>query len=373
MPFRPAGGASTITMRAMAGREKTALVAMSGGVDSAVAAYLLSRAGYEVAGVFLRLGGSERTERDSNGCYPQRDAGDARRVAEKLGIDLLILDAGQDFTRIVEYFVAEYARGRTPNPCVRCNTMVKFARLLEQADAMGAGFVATGHYARMIAGHIHRAAGKDQSYALFGLARKHLERMLLPVGEVGGKVEVRRIAAELGLTVAEKPESQEICFVSGRYVELLRRLRPEAFRPGKVVDAAGNVLGRHDGVGHFTVGQRRGLGVAAGVPMYVTRIDPVTATVTIGTKRDVMSSRLRASAANWQVDPPPVGSEFDGVVQIRYNHAGAAGRVRITGADSFKVEFASPVTAVTPGQAAVVYDGDKLLGGGWIDDDEAGG
>jgi len=333
---------------------------MSGGVDSSVAAYLLSRAGYDVAGVFLRLSGSVR------------DADDARSAAEKLRIDLSILDAGQDFARIIDYFAAEYARGRTPNPCIRCNTMVKFARLLERADAVGASFVATGHHARMAGGRIHRAEGKDQSYALFGLARKDLGRVLLPVGEVGGKAEVRRIAAELGLAVAEKPESQEICFVSGRYVELLGRLRPEAFRPGKVVDTAGNVLGRHDGVGHFTVGQRRGLGVAAGVPMYVTRIDPVTATVTIGTKHDVLSSGLRASAANWHVDPPSVGSEFDAVVQIRYNHAGAPGRVRITGPDNFEVEFASPVTAVTPGQAAVIYDGDKLLGGGWIDDDTCG-
>ncbi|KKL69524.1 hypothetical protein LCGC14_2114070, partial [marine sediment metagenome] len=181
------------------------------------------------------------------------------------------------------------------------------------------------------------------------------------------KADVRRIAAELGLSVADKPDSQDICFVDGNYAELLRRRRPEAFRPGDILNSAGRVLGRHEGVGNFTIGQRRGLGVAAGAPMYVTRIDPAAATVTIGPKDEVMSSRLTASDANWHVDLPVAGGEFQATVQVRYNHAGAPGRVSVTGPATFKVTFDRPVAAITPGQAAVVYDGDRLLGGGWID------
>jgi tRNA-specific 2-thiouridylase len=333
------------------------LVAMSGGVDSSVAAHLLAQAGYEVTGVFLRM---------REGPGPEGDAADARRVAEALGIELLVLEAAGDFARIIDYFVAEYSRGRTPNPCVHCNALVKFGLLVARADERGARWVATGHHARIADGAIRRAAGKDQSYALFGVPRGFLERMLLPIGDFPGKAEVRGIAAGLGLPVAEKPESQDICFVSGRYVELLRR-RPEALRPGNIVDLSGHILGRHDGVGHFTVGQRRGLGVAVGRPMYVTRIDPATATVTIGSKQEVTSSGLSASAANWHVEAPAAGGAFEAMVQIRYHHEPSAGRVRITGPDTFQVEFAHPVAAVTPGQAAVVYDGDRLLGGGWID------
>ena len=348
------------------GAEKV-LVAMSGGVDSSVAAYLLRRSGYEVTGVHLRLGGSGESEQGTSGCSAPKDADDAHRVADRLGVELVVLDAGSQFVRIIDYFTSEYARGRTPNPCIHCNALVKFGTLLARAEEVAAGYVATGHHARMVAGQIHRAAEKDQSYALFGLARDQLQRILLPIGQVAGKGEVRRIAAELGLHVADKPDSQEICFVSGDYAELLRRRRPEAFRPGDIVDSTGRVLGRHDGVGNFTIGQRRGLRVARGVPMYVTRIDPDTATVTIGPAEEVRASRLRADGANWHVDPPPPGSEFDAVVQIRYNHGGAPGKVRITSRDSFEVDFPEPVTAVAPGQAAVVYDGDRLLGGGWID------
>jgi len=359
------------------------LVAMSGGVDSSVAAHLLRRAGFDVTGVFLCLGAGRAVgvDHDTRGCCSPRDAADARRVAEVLGIDLFVLDAGEDFARIIDYFVAEYVRGRTPNPCIHCNTFIKFARLLARADALGARYVATGHHARMIDGAIHRAAEKDQSYALFGVAREHLGRMLLPIGGLAGKAEVRRIAAGLGLPVADKPDSQEICFVpdaageggrTGRYVDLVRARRPEAFRPGDIVDSAGNVLGRHEGVAHFTVGQRRGLRIARGRPMYVTAIDPATATVTIGPKAEVMSRRLRAGGANWHVETPQPGSEFPATVQVRYNHQAVPATVRITAPDRFEAEFARPVPAVAPGQAAVVYNGDRLLGGGWIDGAAAG-
>ncbi len=331
------------------------LVALSGGVDSAVAAHLLRRRGWDVTGVFLCMGGQPPA------------LADARRVADALAVELLVVDASEDFARIVDYFAAEYARGRTPNPCVRCNRLVKFAQLIRHADRRGARFVATGHHARMVAGAIHRAPEKDQSYALFDLPRELLGRVLLPIGEVPDKAGVRRMAAELGLSVADKPDSQEVCFVDGDYVELLRARGGPALRPGEIVDARGTVLGRHDGVGHFTIGQRRGLRIALGEPYYVTGIDAVSARVTVGPKQEVMSQRLSATGANWHVDPPPVGEAFDAIVQIRYNHSGAEGRVRITGPASFQVEFAEPVAAVTPGQAAVAYDGDRLLGGGWIE------
>ena len=347
------------------------LLAMSGGVDSSVAAYLLRESGYEVTGVFLCLGRSVGIGHDTTGCCSPADAADARRVAEVLGIELYTLDAARDFARIIDYFADEYARGRTPNPCVRCNTLVKLPKLIARADAVGTAYVATGHHARIVDGGIRRCGDKDQSYALFEIPRRHLGRLLLPIGEHcsrgGGKVSVRRIAAELGLPVAEKPDSQEICFVDGDYADLLRARRSEALRPGDIIDAAGNILGTHDGVGRFTVGQRRGLGIAAAEPLYVTRIDPAAATVTVGPKESVLGSQLSASSANWQIDPPPAGSEFDAIVQIRYNHEGAAGKVRITDEGAFEVSFEKPVAAITPGQAAVIYDRDRLLGGGWID------
>ncbi len=366
----------------MQNRNEKILLAMSGGVDSSVAAVLLSEAGYDVIGLFF------------GPCGHGDDAADAQRVADRLGIKLINLDVSEDFARIIDYFVDEYSRGRTPNPCIRCNTLIKFAGLIAQADAMGIHCIATGHHARMSGGLICRASEKDQSYALFGIPREYLGRILLPIGDLPDKSEVRRIAGRLGLEVADKPDSQEICFVSGDYVDLLRGRKCSALTPGDIIDSSGNVLGRHEGVANFTIGQRRGLRVAAGEPRYVTHIDPATATVTIGSKDEVMSRRLSACDANWHVEGwhgqaersgawpcrkpatanlplrsrltvPP--TEFDATVQIRYNHAGCPARVRITGPGRFEVEFAEPIMAITPGQAAVVYDGDKLLGGGWIE------
>jgi len=339
-------------------RKDKVLVAMSGGVDSSVAAGLLLRAGCDVTGVFLRLARAA-------------DAADARAAADALGIDLHSLDLADAFEEIIAHFAAEYAAGRTPNPCIRCNRRIKFGRLMERADALGIEYVATGHHARLAEADGGRALfrgkarGKDQSYALFEVPRARLGRILLPIGEVGGKDEVRRIARDMHLPVHDKPDSQEICFVpDDDYAALLRRIRPDAMRPGEIVNAAGEVLGRHDGYGQFTVGQRRGLGVAAGVPMYVTRIDPAAARVTIGPRSEVMSRRLAAAGANWHADVPEA---FDALVQVRYNHRGAPARVRLSGTETFEVEFAEPVHAVTPGQAAVCYDGDRLLGGGWIE------
>ena len=348
---------------------KKVIVAMSGGVDSSVAAAMLLAAGYDVTGVFLCLGAAGEADGDSRGCCTPQDAADARRVAESLGIDLFVLNLAGPFEEIIEYFVGEYARGRTPNPCIRCNSAIKFGRLIRQADAIGAEYVATGHHARIVgeawgpAIARGRARDKDQSYALFSIAPEYLGRILLPVGEVAGKDRIRRIARGLGLNVHDKQDSQEICFAED-YVDLLRRRVPDALRGGEIVNSAGDVLGHHDGYGGFTIGQRRGVGVAAGVPMYVTQIDPVTASVTIGPREELIARRLTAADAIWQ---GPVKETFEATVQIRYNHAGAPGRVRMTGKATFEVDFHEDVIAVTPGQAAVVYDGARLVGGGWIE------
>ena len=354
----------------MNGGGKKVLLAMSGGVDSSVAAAMLRDEGYDVTGVFMCLGRAG-ADADSRGCCSPQDAADARRVAEALGIHLYVLNLADEFEPIIDYFLAEYARGRTPNPCIHCNALIKFGRLVRQADSLGIDYVATGHHARRVefggapAFARARATAKDQSYALFAVARETLGRVLLPIGEVDDKQQVRRIARDLGLDVHDKPDSQEICFVpNDDYVALLRERLPDALRSGEIVDSGGRVLGHHDGYARFTIGQRRGVRVAAGEPMYVTHIDPAGARVTIGPRQEVMTRRLRAAAANWHCDVP---DEFDAAVQIRYNHRGQPGRVRRIAADAFEVEFAEDVSAVTPGQAAVVYDGDRLLGGGWIE------
>jgi len=354
----------------MAAQGEKVIAAMSGGVDSAVAAAMLRDEGYEVIGVFMCLGAAGAAD-TSRGCFSPSDAADARRVAEILGIEMHVLDLAAAFAPIIDGFVAEYARGRTPNPCIHCNRAIKFGAILERADSLGIRYVATGHYARVAATEsgpaLFRGAArqKDQSYALFGVARGALGRILLPIGELAGKSAVRDAARSLGLTVHDKPDSQEICFApEDDYVSLIRARAPEALRGGPIVNTAGDVLGTHDGYARYTIGQRRGLGVAAGVPMYVTAIDPATATVTVGTRQEASSDRLSAAGANWHADVP---GSFDAIVQIRYNHRGTAARVTVTGPDSFDAAFAEPVHATTPGQAAVIYDGDRLLGGGWIE------
>jgi len=355
----------------MSANGRKAIVAMSGGVDSAVAASMLIDAGYEVTGVFMCLGRAGGADVASRGCCSPADAADARRVAEMLGIDLFVLDLSDAFAPLIADFAAEYAAGRTPNPCIHCNTRIKFGRLLDRADSLGVDYIATGHYARVIEFQDHpaiaraAAGGKDQSYALFGIPRDVLGRILLPVGEIEDKGKVRDIARDLGLVVHDKPDSQEICFApDDNYVSILESLAPEALVPGDIIDSSGTVLGQHEGYGRFTIGQRRGLRIAAGVPMYVTKIDPGQGTITIGPRDEVMSRHLKASGANWHCDRP---QQFSATVQIRYNHPGASAEVRLTGDETFEVEFHEPVSAITPGQAAVIYDGDCMLGGGWID------
>ncbi len=343
------------------------IAAMSGGVDSSVAAALLVDAGYEVIGLHFRLPvlGVPSPGRPDH-------AGDAQTVCDALGIKLTAMDV--DLSSVVDYFLDEYTRGRTPNPCLMCNPTVKFRLLMDFADEKGADMIATGHHVRIgdVDGSpaIQRSVNtkKDQSYALSRLPAEFLPRIMFPIGDLPSKDEVRRIALGLGLTVHDKPDSQEICFMGGAdYVSLLASERPNALQGGPIIDSTGKELARHEGYGRFTIGQRRGLKFAAGTPIYVTKIDPATATVTIGPREDLLTKHLNASGASWQRKFSSQSNEFDANVQIRYNHTAVPGKVTITGDDTFEVAFAEDVSAVTPGQAAVVYDGDVLLGGGWIE------
>ncbi len=352
--------------------EKTVLVAMSGGVDSSVAAGLLVRAGYAVRGVYMRLGQSRRPDGAA------RDEADAQAVAEKLNIELEIVDYRVHMEEIIRYFVDEYRRARTPNPCCMCNCQLKFGQLARWAGQRGITYLATGHYARISreggAVRLCRAANreKDQSYALFGLDREVLNRVLLPNGDYS-KEQIRRLAAEMSLPVHEKGESQEICFVADDdYAALIARRAPELVQKGPIVDTSGKVLGEHEGIFRYTIGQRRGLGVALGEPAYVVRLDAATNTVTLGSREELHQRRLWASQVNWLTDPP--AEPFAATVQIRYNHAGAPATVtpeiKVSGTfiSGVRVDFADSIAAITPGQAAVFYDDNQyVLGGGWID------
>jgi tRNA-specific 2-thiouridylase len=370
---------------------KKVVVAMSGGVDSSVAAALLLRQGYEVVGVFMRLGSPKGVElaeapgegcdasggKNKQGCCSVLDAADARRVAGLLGIPFYVLNFEDDFGRVIDYFVDEYNRGRTPNPCVRCNDWLKFGKLARYAEAVGADYVASGHYARvgidprtgarvLMRGRDHR---KDQSYVLFGMGRSAIDHTLLPVGDFE-KHEVRALAEELKLPVFNKPDSQEICFVPNQdYAGLVKRRTPERFREGQLVTAAGEVVGTHGGHQHFTVGQRKGIGVGGrGVPLYVLSIDPSANRVTVGEKDGLLRRSLRASQVNLLHDSlAPGGGAVRCTAKIRYNHAPQPATAMVTGADELAVTFDEPQSAITPGQAVVLYDDDVVLGGGWIE------
>jgi tRNA-specific 2-thiouridylase len=346
------------------------LLAMSGGIDSSVSAVLLRRAGHDVTGVFMRHGVETTVPArpGKQGCCSLDDAWDARRVADRLGIPFYTLNFEKPFEKIVDYFVSEYDRGATPNPCIVCNRDLKFGKLFEVADGIGAEFVATGHYARverrgdrtaLLRGRDPR---KDQSYVLFPLRQPDLSRVMFPVGDVE-KSEVRRIAAEERLGVADKPESQEICFVPDNdHRRLLRERLGDRLREGEFRSRDGRVLGRHGGHQLFTIGQRKGLGAAFGRPMYVVAIEPGTNTVVIS-EDDEKRPDLVARDVNW-VSVGPRACEAD--VKIRYGHPGAAARVEPLEGGRAAVTFLEPQRAVTPGQAAVFYDGDAVLGGGWI-------
>ena len=364
---------------------------MSGGVDSSVAAALLLREGYEVLGAFMRLGSPAGVEapdevceatpgvlsgKHKQGCCSVLDAADARRVAGMLGIPFYVLNFQDDFGRVIHYFVDEYNRGRTPNPCVRCNDWLKFGKLTKYAEAVGADFVASGHYARtgidaatgrkvLMRGSDHR---KDQSYVLFGITPAALEHTLLPIGDME-KPQVRAIAEELKLPVFNKPDSQEICFVPNNdYAALVKRRTPERFRAGEFVTPAGEVVGTHAGHQNFTIGQRKGLGVAKGYPLYVLDIDAVSNRVVVGERTALERRSLVARQLN--ILSPVLGDARGPLsceAKIRYNHDPVPATGQLTGDDELTVWFEEPQTAVTPGQAVVLYDGEVVLGGGWIE------
>ena len=347
------------------------VVAMSGGVDSAVAAGLLARQGYEVIGVTMRLWTLEDRDapRHRRRCCSVEDTDDARQAAQALRIPHYVLNLERQFQEsVVDYFCREYQRGRTPNPCLACNEHVKFRALLDRALALEADFLATGHYAR-----IERADGryrllravdddKDQSYVLFTLGQAQLSRLLLPIGH-HRKSEVRRLAAEMGLPVAGKPDSADICFIPDNdYRSFIaeRMGRSE----GEIRDAGGRVVGRHQGVAAFTVGQRHGLGIAAGERRFVTAIDPARRLVTVGPEEDLLADELWAEDVRWVAGgPPPAGAAVE--AKIRYRTPAAPAEVHPQGSGA-RVLFQRPQRAVTPGQAVVFYEGEEVLGGGAI-------
>jgi tRNA-specific 2-thiouridylase len=347
---------------------------MSGGVDSSVAAYLLKEQGYEVIGLFMRTGvhaPEESGPEHKKGCCSAVDAGDARRVADRFDIPFHALDFEADFQRIMDYFVEEYVAGRTPNPCVVCNNWLKFGKLWSYGKQLDADFVATGHYAQMVAGtngpELHRGAdpGKDQSYVLSGLRRSLLPHLLFPIGGYH-KEEIRELARRLGLCVADKPDSVEICFVpGGNHAAFIRERVPSLQTAGRFVDTAGNVLAEHDGYEQFTIGQRKGLRYAAGARRYVLEIVPETHDVVLGEREELLAPALIASRVNWLIDPPAKALRCG--AKIRYRHQVAQATVIPHHRDEARVEFDEPQSAITPGQAVVFYEGNRVLGGGWIE------
>ena len=347
------------------------LVAMSGGVDSSVAAALLVEQGYDVVGATLKLfcHGEDVPDRP---CCSLDSVNDARRVCEQLGIPHYVLNLETRFGHdVIDNFVQEYARGRTPIPCVRCNTFTKFRDFLHKADAIDARWIATGHYARTVDGALLRGfdENKDQTYFLWGIDRSVLSRLLLPIGTLD-KAETRRRAHAMGLEViAEKPESQEICFVpDGNYARILEQRLPAdapALSEGPIVLSNGRAVGRHNGFARYTIGQRRGVPGGFPRPMYVVAIRPEDRAVVIGPREELLGNGIIAREINWLADAPEVGT----TVSVRVRHRAALARAEIVRIDGDEIELAldEPVSAITPGQSLVLYDGDRVLGGGFIE------
>ena len=356
------------------GRGARVVVAMSGGVDSSVTAALLAEAGYEVVGITLQLYAAGGPRARPGACCAGEDIYDARRVADRLGIRHYVLDYEARFKEaVIDDFADSYLRGETPIPCVRCNERVKFRDLLALARDLGADALATGHYVRRVAGpkgpELHRAVdgARDQSYFLFATAQEQLEFLRFPLGDMP-KERVRAHAERLGLGVADKPDSQDICFVpSGRYAGVIERLRPGAAEPGDIVDEAGRVLGRHEGIIHYTVGQRRGLGIAGPEPLYVLAVDAARREVVVGPHEALLRDRVFTGPLAWiGGDAPAPGEERAVVARLRSSHPGASARLARGADGTAEVTLDEPENATAPGQACVLYDGDRVLGGGWI-------
>jgi len=356
---------------------KRIFVAMSGGVDSSVTAAILKEQGYDVIGITMQVCGYSRfitADDQSSGAPPPLDnIQDARRVAEQLDIPYYVVNLEEEFQRLViDEFIAEYFRGRTPNPCALCNRLIKFDLLLKKARELGADYLATGHYARLIRDDTGRIrmlkgvdAGKDQSYFLFALSQEQLAATLFPLGGMT-KREVRALAAHYGLQVAEKGESQEICFVPDNdYVRLLEEARGKGTLSGDIVDRRGKLLGRHEGTYRYTVGQRKGLGIAHPHPLYVLAVDAEKKEVIVGARGELETAGLIASGVNW-IAPGP-DSALKATCKIRYRQKEFACTILPLRGDRVEVLFARGEKGVTPGQAVVFYDGDEVLGGGWIE------
>ena len=382
-PFGKTAGDGPSIMPTMPDKGEKVVLAMSGGVDSSVAAALLQRQGYDVIGAFMRLGTPQGVQTGEvcdisagkQGCCSARDAGDARRVAGLLGIPFYVLNFQDDFGRVIDYFVNEYNAGRTPNPCIRCNEWLKFGKLAQYAQAVGAKFIASGHYARTVLDETlgrrvlmrGRDLRKDQSYVLFGMSPEALQHTLFPVGDLE-KSQVRAIAQEIGLPVFDKPDSQEICFVPDQdYAALLRRRTPEAFTAGEFVDAQGRTLGVHSGHQQFTIGQRKGLGIALGERTYVLDINAATNRVTLGSREDLLHTTVLASHINILHPMAEGAAELPCLAKIRYNFQPCPARLTLLDEGCMKVVFDEPQSAITPGQAVVVYRDDTVLAGAWID------
>ncbi len=365
---------------------------MSGGVDSSAAAVLLHRQGYDVIGLFMRSGETEKAAcavsgcavsgggllpiADApvhrQGCCSAEDAADARRVADELGIPFHSLNFQDSFRRIKDYFADEYLAGRTPNPCVQCNNWLKFGKLWHFAQQVGADHIATGHYARILKDdatgryslHCGVDANKDQSYVLFGIDRDLLPKILLPVGEFQ-KPDIRAFAEDAGLRVAQKKDSYEICFVPNNdYAGFLKEYRGHEGTAGDFVDSSGNVLGQHDGYEKFTVGQRKGLGITFGEPRFVLRVDAESRQVVLGQREELASASIEVDGLNWLADVE--SDEFRCDVKVRYQAKSEPCTVRLRADDLAEIATDEPILGVAPGQAAVFYAGDRVLGGGWI-------
>lgn len=362
-----------------------ALVAMSGGVDSSVTAAMLKEQGHEVVGVFMRNGvaSGEHAEKGKQGCCSVGDSMDARYVAHELGCKFYVLNFSDQFKQVIDYFVSEYKRGRTPNPCAVCNTDLKFGKLSDYAQMLGADFVATGHYARteFRDGRTRLLRGldgdKDQTYYLFGLSQQQLGRARFPVGHLH-KREVRELAARYRLKTRDKPESMEICFVpEGDYRSVVAKYDPGALREGPILDTSGRHLGNHAGVAGFTIGQRRGIGIAAERAYYVVKLEPETNTVVVGDEEDLRLEHMQVERINWiALDELAPGQSQRALVRVRYRHKGAAASIVARSDGSADVIFDQPEKGITPGQCAVFYAlacekdarfaPDECLGGGWI-------
>ena len=351
------------------------VVGMSGGVDSSVAAYLLKQQGYEVIGVTMQIWQKEdnQTVEENGGCCGLSAVEDARRVAQMLDIPYYVMNFREEFDqKVIRYFMREYLNGRTPNPCIACNRYVKWESLLQRSMQIGADYIATGHYARIEQLQNGRyairnsvTAAKDQTYALYNLTQEQLMRTKMPVGAYE-KSQVRAIAEELGLYVAHKPDSMEICFVPDQdYARFIEENSGKKIPEGNFVTTDGKIVGHHRGITHYTVGQRKGLNLSMGKPVFVLEIRPETNEVVIGDGTEVYADRLICSDLNF-MSVPDFPDDFPVVAKIRYNHRGTKAHVRRIGADQAEVIFEEPVRAVTPGQAVVFYDGEYVAGGGTI-------